>query len=166
MLTTFICTFSSNDSIFDFVDVPRYIVICNLEVFASAFWAFFFSHTFSFLRLFWWSCEKINAATNTVVFKFDWFSFMVNVPNVTSPPFIVKVASLTVTAIVDVIKEFPDSLRETFFQRREIDGGRAHFVRILFVRFFHFIVLLVTIWKSNGRNTVRPFSFPSEKINC
>lgn len=89
---------------------------------------------------------------------------MVNVSNVTVPPFVVLVATLAVTAIVNVIKEFPDSLRETFFQRREIDGGRAHFVRILFVRFFHFVVLLVTIWKSNGRNTVRPFFFPSVKL--
>ena len=113
------------------------------------------------LPFLWWSWEKINAATNTVVFEFDWFSFMVNVSYVTSPPIVVIVATLTVTAIVDVIKEFPDSLRETFFQRREIDGGRAHFVRILFVRFFHCFVLLVTIWKSNGRNTVRPFFFPS-----
>lgn len=88
---------------------------------------------------------------------------MVNVSNVTVPPFVVLVATLTVTAIVDVIQEFPDSLRETFFQRREIDGGRARFARILFVRFFHFVVLLVTIWKSNGRNTVRPFFFPSVK---
>ena len=115
------------------------------------------------LPFFWWTWEKINAATNSVVFEFDWFSFIVNVSNVTVPSVVALVATLAVTAIVDVIKEFPDSLRETFFQRREIDGGRAHFVRILFVRFFHFIVLLVTIWKSNGRNTVRPFSFPSVK---
>lgn len=118
------------------------------------------------LPFFWWSCEEINAATNSVVFELDWFSFMVNVSNIASPPFVVIVASLAVTAVVDVIKEFTDSLRETFFQRREIDGGRARFARILFVRFFHIIVLLVTFWKSNGRNTVRPFSFPSEKINC
>ena len=98
-----------------------------------------------------------------MVFEFDWFSFMVNVSNVAVPSVVVLVATLTVTAIVDVIKEFSDSLRKTFFQRREIDGGRAHFVRILFVRFFHFVVLFVTIWKSNGRNTVRPFSFPSVK---
>ena len=117
------------------------------------------------LPFFWWSWEEINAATNTVVFEFDWFSFMVNVSYVTSPPIVVIVATLTVTAIVDVIKEFPDSLRETFFKCRKFDGGRAHFVRILFVRFFHCFVLLVTIWKSNGRNTVRPFSFPSEKIS-
>lgn len=88
---------------------------------------------------------------------------MVNVPNVTVPHVVVLVAMLAFTAIVDVIKECPDSLRESFSQRREIDGGRAHFVRILFVRFFHFVVLLVTIWKSNGRNTVRPFFFPSVK---
>lgn len=115
------------------------------------------------LPFLWWTLEEINAATNPVVFEFDWFSFVVNVSYVTSPPIVVIVATLAVTAIVDVIKEFPDSLRETFFQRREIDGGRAHFVRILFVRFFHCIVLLVTIWKSNGRNTVRPFFFPSVK---
>ena len=112
-----------------------------------------------------WSWEKINAATNPVVFELDWFSFVVNIFNVTVPHVVVLVATLAVTAIVDVIKEFPDSLRETFFQRRKFDGGRARFARILFVRFFHFVVLLVTIWKSNGRNTVRPFSFPSEKIS-
>lgn len=105
--------------------------------------------------------DKINAATNSVVFEFDWFSFVVNVSYVTVPHFFAFVATFAVTAVVNVIKEFPDSLRETFLQRREIDGGRAHFVRILFVRFFHFVVLLVTIWKSNGRNTVRPFFFPS-----
>lgn len=113
------------------------------------------------LPFFWLSLEEINAATNTVVFEFDWFSFMVNVSYVTSPPIVVIVATLTITAIVDVIKEFPDSLRETFSQCRKFDGRRAHFVRILFVRFFHCFVLLVTIWKSNGRNTVRPFFFPS-----
>lgn len=113
------------------------------------------------LPFFWRTWEEINAATNTVVFKFDWFSFVVNVSYVTSPPFVALVATLAVTAIVNVIKEFSDSLRETFFQRRKFDGGRAHFVRILFVRFFHCFVLLVTIWKSNGRNTVRPFFFPS-----
>ena len=113
------------------------------------------------LPFFWRTWEEINAATNTVVFEFDWFSFMVNVPNVTVPHVFVLVATLAVTAIVDVIKEFPDSLRETFFKCRKFDGGRAHFVRILFVLFFHFVVLLVTIWKSNGRNTVRPFFFPS-----
>lgn len=86
---------------------------------------------------------------------------MVNVSNVTVPHVVALVATFAVTAIVDVIKEFPDSLRETFFQRREIDGVRARFARILFVRFFHFVVLFVTIWKSNGRNTVRQFFFPS-----
>ena len=114
------------------------------------------------LPFLWWSCEEINAATNTVVFEFDWFSFVVNVPYVTVPHVVVLVGTLAVTAIVDVIKEFSDSLRKTFFQRREIDGGRAHFVRILFVRFFHFVVLFVTIWKSNCRNTVRQFFFPNE----
>lgn len=114
------------------------------------------------LPFLWWSWEEINAATNPVVFKLDWFPFMVNVFNVTVPHVVVLVGTLTVTAIVDVIKEFPDSLRETFSQRRHFDGGRALFERILFVRFFHFVVLLVTIWKSNGRNTVRPFSFPNE----
>ena len=113
----------------------------------------------------WWSWEEINAATNTVVFELDWFSLMVNVFYVTVPHAVVLVATLTVTAVVDVIKKFPDSLRETFLQRRKFDGGRARFARILFVRFFHFIVLLVTIWKSNGRYTVRPFFFPSEKIS-
>lgn len=113
------------------------------------------------LPFLWWSWDEINAATNPVVFKLDWFSFMVNVPNVTVPHIVVLVATLAVTAIVDVIKEFSDSLRKTFFKCRKFDGGRAHFVRILFVRFFHCFVLLVTIWKSNGRNTVRPFSFPS-----
>lgn len=84
---------------------------------------------------------------------------MVNVSYVAVPHVVVLVASLTITAIVDVIKEFSDSLRETFFQRREIDGGRARFARILFVRFFHFVVLFITIWKSNGRYTERQFFF-------
>lgn len=98
-----------------------------------------------------------------MVFKLDWFPFMVNVFNVTVPHVVVLVGTLTVTAIVDVIKEFPDSLRETFFQCRHFDGGRARSARIFVVRFFHCIVLFVTIWKSNGRNTVRPFFFPSVK---
>jgi hypothetical protein len=52
----------------------------------------------------WWSCEEINAATNPVVFELDWFSFMVNVSNVTVPRVVVLVATLTVTAIVNVIQ--------------------------------------------------------------
>lgn len=107
----------------------------------------------------WWSCDEINAATNTVVLELNWFPFVVYVANVTVPRFVALVASFAVTAVVNVFKEFPDPLRATFFQRPEIDGGRARFARILFVRFFHFIVLLVTIWKSNGRYTVRPFFF-------
>lgn len=99
-----------------------------------------------------------------MVFEFDWFSFVVNVSYVTVPHFFAFVATFAVTAVVNVFEEFPDSLRETFLQRREIDGGRAHSVRILFVRFFHFVVLLITVWKSDGRYTVRPFSFQVRKL--
>lgn len=94
-----------------------------------------------------------------MVFELDWITFVVNVADVTVPCVVALVTSFAVTAIVNVFKEFSDSLRKMFFHRREIDGGRARFARIHVVRFFHFIVLLVTIWKSNGRYTVRPFIF-------
>lgn len=48
--------------------------------------------------------DKINAATNSVVFEFDWFSFVVNVSYVTVPHFFAFVATFAVTAVVNVIE--------------------------------------------------------------
>ena len=75
------------------------------------------------------------------MFEFDGISIKISHPNVTMPHVIEFVASLTIAAVVDVFQQSADLHRFSFAEVVEINGGRARFARIVFVRFFHFIVL-------------------------